>query len=71
MAWRKSVKNMERWETKTFSLKKETISLLEKLKKKKRKSYDKLLRELAIKELLSNKRKRKKEKGLIDYILNE
>jgi hypothetical protein len=62
---------MERWETKTFSLKKETISLLEKLKKKKKKSYDKLLRELAIKELLFHKRKRKKEKGLIDYILNE
>jgi len=61
---------MEKWETKTFSLKKETISLLEKLKKRRKKSYDKLLKELAIKELIYRK-KRKKEKGLIDYILNE
>jgi len=61
---------MEKWETKTFSLKKDTISLLEKLKKRRKKSYDKLLKEMAVKELI-NRKKRNKEKGLIDYILNE
>jgi len=60
---------MARWVRKTFSIDKETLKLLENLKRKKRKSYNDLLKELSIKESLNRKKKKKKIKeGLINIV---
>jgi hypothetical protein len=59
------------WAQKTFSLKKDTIRLLESIKKKKKKSYDAILKELILKEKLKKKKEREKIKGLIYDLLNE
>jgi hypothetical protein len=59
------------WAQKTFSLKKDTIRLLESIKKKKKKSYDAILKELILKEKLKKKKEREKIKGLIYDLLGE
>jgi hypothetical protein len=60
---------MARWVRKTFSIDKETLSLLENLKRKKRKSYNELLKELSIKEALNHRKKKKKIKeGLLNVV---
>jgi hypothetical protein len=59
------------WAQKTFSLKKDTIRLLESIKKKKKKSYDAILKELILKEKLKRKKDKEKIKGLIWDLLYE
>ena len=60
---------MARWVRKTFSIDKETLKLLENLKRKKRKSYNDLLKELSIKESLNRKKKKKRIKeGLLNVV---
>jgi len=62
---------MAKWVRKTFSIDKETLRLLENLKKKKKKSYNELLKELSIKEVLNHKKKKKKIKeGLLNVVYN-
>ena len=60
---------MPRWVRKTFSIDKDTLKLLESLKKEKGKSYNQLLKELSLKEKLK-KKKKKVEDGLINMVFD-
>jgi len=60
---------MPRWVKKTFSIDKDTLKLLENLKKEKGKSYNELLKELSLKEKLKKRKKRVKD-GLINVVFD-